>query len=140
MTHPDVEPLVRRVGELTRYHGFAALDWVLDHSGRLRIIELNARPVPTIHMGPLAGVDFSRAVRGMLAGDPAVQVPPDPPADAPVVPMFPEDLWRSFAEDEVSVAQWLPRPGRFTDLPWQDPPLLLYHLRVIYKAVREAQA
>jgi len=137
MTHPDVEPLLRRVGELTSYHGFAALDWVLDGAGRLRVIELNARPVPTIHMGALAGVDFARAIRDMLHGTPSVQVPPDPPADAPVVPMFPEDVWRASAEDALSITSWLPLPGRFTDLPWQDPPLLLHHLRSFYRAARE---
>jgi predicted ATP-grasp superfamily ATP-dependent carboligase len=139
MTHPEVEPLLRKVGTLTQYHGFAAVDWVLDGDGHLRVIELNARPVPTIHMGPLAGVDFARALRESLAGTPTVHAPPDPPADAPVYPMFPEDVYRAAAEDNLSIASWLPVPGRFTDLPWQDPPLLWHHLRSFLRAAREAQ-
>jgi glutathione synthase/RimK-type ligase-like ATP-grasp enzyme len=120
MTHADVRPLLERIGELTRYHGFCALDWV-HHDDRLRLIELNARPVPTIHMGALAGVDFSRAIRHFLDGQVCVQEPPDPPGDAPIHPMFPEDVLRASAEGAVAF------PMR--DVPWSDPPLLLHHLR-----------
>jgi carbamoylphosphate synthase large subunit len=139
MTHPDVLPILEKVGKESGYHGFAAVDWVLDERGRLVILELNTRPVPTIHMGQLAGVDFARALGEILAGAPTVQAPPEPPADAPVYPMFPEDLYRSSSENERSVASWLPRPGRYTDLPWQDPPLLAFHLRRLRRAAREAR-
>jgi hypothetical protein len=137
MSHADVEPIIRTVGARSGYHGFCALDWVLDERGRLQIIELNARPVPTIHMGPLAGVDFSRAVRELLTGVPRVQ-PPRPRARR-VVPMFPEDVWRAASENSLSLATWLPWPGRFTDVPWHDPPLLLHHLRRFAQAAREAR-
>jgi carbamoylphosphate synthase large subunit len=137
MSHVDVEPIIRAVGALSGYHGFCALDWVLDDHGRLQIIELNARPVPTIHMGRLAGVDFSRAVRELLAGVPRVQ--PPRPRERRVVPMFPEDVWRAASENSLSLAAWLPWPGRFTDVPWHDPPLLLHHLRRFAQAAREAR-
>jgi predicted ATP-grasp superfamily ATP-dependent carboligase len=137
MSHRDVEPIIRAVGARSGYHGFAAVDWVLDESGRLQIIELNARPVPTIHMGPLAGVDFSRAVRELLAGVPRVQQPR--PRAARVIPMFPEDVWRAATEQTLSLASWLPWPGRFTDVPWHDPPLLLHHLRRFAQAARDAR-
>jgi biotin carboxylase len=129
MHHDDVAPLLARVGALTGYHGFGALDWVLDASGRLQLIELNARPVPTIHMAPLAGVDFARAFAESLAGTPSRQVPPAPPPDAPVYPMFPEDVWRAASEKALRLGDLLPRPGRFTDLPWADPGLLFWHAR-----------
>ena len=137
MTHADVEPLIRAVGARSGYHGFCALDWVLDAHDRLQIIELNARPVPTIHMGALAGVDFSRAVRELLAGVPCVQSPR--PRARRVVPMFPEDVWRAASEHSLSLAAWLPWPGRFTDVPWHDPPLLLHHLRRFAQAARDAR-
>ncbi|MGZ3441017.1 MAG: ATP-binding protein, partial [Polyangia bacterium] len=136
-SHDDVEPLIRAVGARSGYHGFCALDWVLDGDGRLQIIELNARPVPTIHMGPLAGVDFSRAVRELLAGVPRVQAPR--PRERRVVPMFPEDVWRAASENTLALAAWLPWPGRFSDVPWHDPPLLLHHLRRFASAAREAR-
>jgi hypothetical protein len=137
MSHADVEPLIRAVGAHSGYHGFCALDWVLGEDDGLHVIELNARPVPTIHMGPLAGVDFARAVRELLAGVPRVQ-PPRPRIDR-VVPMFPEDVWRAASENTLSVAAWLPWPGRFTDVPWGDPPLLMHHLRRFARAARDAR-
>ena len=137
MSHADVEPIIRTVGARSGYHGFCAVDWVLDREGRLQLIELNARPVPAIHMGSLAGVDFSRAVRELLAGTPRVQAPR--PRARRVVPMFPEDVWRAASEDSLSLAAWLPWPGRFTDVPWHDPPLLLHHLHRFAQAARHAR-
>jgi hypothetical protein len=125
MTHPDVAPLLERFGALSGYTGFGALDWILEDD-RLHLIELNARPVPTIHMGPLAGVDFSRALAELFAGAPTVQPQPDPPRDAPIVPMFPEDLWRAACEKSLPASDWLRRPH---DVPWSDPKLLWFHLR-----------
>jgi hypothetical protein len=138
MWHPEAEPMLRRIGGASGYHGFAAIDWILDGDGHLQLIELNARPVPAIHLAPLGGVDFSRALRDLFSGNPKVQSPPEPQPDA-VVAMFPEDLWRSACERELSVISWLPRPGRFTDVPWHDPPLLYYHLRRIVRSVREVE-
>jgi predicted ATP-grasp superfamily ATP-dependent carboligase len=135
IVHDDVEPLLRRVGAWSGYHGFCALDWVLDGDGRLQVIELNARPVPTIHMGPLAGVDFAAAARQLLAGAPP-PTPSRPIARDEVFAMFPEDVWRAASERTLSIAEWLPRWRRFSDVPWHDPPLLLHHVRAFYRAAR----
>jgi glutathione synthase/RimK-type ligase-like ATP-grasp enzyme len=137
MTHDDVAPLLARIGELTGYHGFGALDWVLGPDRRLHIIELNARPVPAIHMSRRAGVDFARAVRELLSGVPVhVQAPPPPSPDAPVHPMFPEDVYRGAVENNLDLRQLLPRRGIPSDVPWRDPPLLAYHVRTLYRAAR----
>ena len=137
MSHREVEPLIRAVGARSGYHGFCALDWVLDGDDHLQIIELNARPVPAIHLGRLCGVDFSRAVRELLTGVPRVQ--PPRPRGARVISMFPEDLWRAAAESSLALTAWLPWPGRFADVPWHDPPLLLHHLRRFARAARDAR-
>jgi glutathione synthase/RimK-type ligase-like ATP-grasp enzyme len=127
MTHADVKPLVERIGALTGFHGFCAFDWV--HAGdRLHLIELNARPVPTIHMSAHAGIDFSRAVRDLLHGGGAVQEPSEPPGDAPIVPMFPEDLIRGALEGELSLP--------LADVPWSDPSLLQFHVSRMWRARR----
>jgi len=129
MVHGDVAPLLRRIGALTGYHGFGAIDWILGDDDRLHTIELNARPVPTIHMGPRAGVDFARAVREMLGGGATVQVPPPPPAR--VHAMFPEDIYRAATQGRFDRASWDTR----SDVPWSDPALLVYHLRAFYRAL-----
>jgi predicted ATP-grasp superfamily ATP-dependent carboligase len=139
MAHDDVEPLLERFGACSGYHGLGALDWVLDAHGRLVLIELNARPVPTIHMGPRAGVDFARAVRQLLAGRTEVQRPPAPTSDGAYA-MFPEDLWRAACEKQLRLGEWLSPRGGLADLPWHDPPLLLYHVRGLYRAAQKLRA
>jgi glutathione synthase/RimK-type ligase-like ATP-grasp enzyme len=125
MDHPEALPLVRAVARLSGYHGFGALDWVLDDDGHLRLIELNTRPVPTLHMGPRAGVDFGRALAESLSGSTSLQPPESPPADAPVYGMFPEDLWRAASEKRL----WRP-----ADVPWTDPGLVLHHFKRLFKS------
>ncbi len=132
MVHDDIAPLVRRIGALTRYHGFGAVDWIHGADDRLHAIELNTRPVPTIHMGPRAGVDFARAVRELLEGTATVQVPPPPPPDAPVHAMFPEDIYRLAHDRRLDAPAWS------ADVPWTDPRLLLYHLRHFARVLRSA--
>ncbi|MGZ3430014.1 MAG: hypothetical protein ACXVCV_25360, partial [Polyangia bacterium] len=61
------------------------------------------------------------------------------PRERRVVPMFPEDVWRAASENTLALAAWLPWPGRFSDVPWHDPPLLLHHLRRFASAAREAR-
>jgi hypothetical protein len=142
MSHRDVEPMLEALGALTGYHGFAALDWVCDaRTGRLVVLELNARPVPTIHMSRLAGVDFAASIAAMLAGRAEPQRPPELPPDGPVVRMFPEDVYRAGAERQpIGLLEWLPWPGRYTDVPWTDGPLLAWHLRTLFRAQRQALA
>jgi hypothetical protein len=140
MTHPEVEPLLEAFGAASAYRGFAAFDWVLDETtGRLAVIELNARAVPTIHMGRFAGVDFAKAIRAMLTGGEGVQRPPALAPDAPIVAMFPEDFYRAAIEkdrrDEAKI-----REIRYRDIPWSDVPLLAYHVRTTIKAWRAETA
>jgi biotin carboxylase len=130
MSHPDAEPMLHAIGGLTGYHGFCALDWVCDAAGRLIAIELNARPVPTIHLCRAAGVDFSRAVRGLLDGGGAVQRPPALGDGAPVIAMFPEDLYRASTEKSGASFGWL------RDVPWADWPLCAWHWRKLRDAGR----
>jgi predicted ATP-grasp superfamily ATP-dependent carboligase len=139
IVHDDAEPLLRRIGDWSGYHGLCAIDWVLDGDGRLQLIELNARPVPTVHMGGLAGVDFAAAMRALLAGQPPA-TPQRPGARDEVVAMFPEDVWRAASESRLSLGEWLPRRHRYSDVPWHDPPLLAHHLGAFVRAALAAKA
>jgi hypothetical protein len=139
MSHPDVEPMLTRFGAGTRYHGFAAFDWVLDDAtGRLAVIELNSRAVPTIHLSRFAGVDFARSIRDLLAGRAHVQRPPDLPASTPVIAMFPEDFYRASSEPKAPKLE--DRELRYRDIPWTDWPLIAYHVRATWKAWKALQA
>ena len=136
--HDDAEPLVTQLGAMTGYHGLGALDWVRDEaSDRLQVIEFNARPVPALHLGPLAGIDFAKSIEAMLSGSNEVQRPPPLPAGGPVVSMFPEDCFRALLAGELrALLQWVPRRGTFNDIPWDDPRLLLYYLQYAGRMAR----
>jgi hypothetical protein len=132
--HPDVEPLLAAFGACTGYRGLCAFDWVLDETTqRLAVIELNARAVPTIHMGRFAGIDFASSIRDMLSGESRVQRAPAVAEDAATVAMFPEDFYRASVEKRT---EWGSREWRYRDIPWGDLPLLAYHVRTTYRAWR----
>ncbi len=131
MSHPEAESVVAHVGALTGFHGLGAVDWVRDEStDKLVVLEFNARPVPTLHMGPLAGVDFSVAIRSMLEGNRVIQEPAVANENVLILPMFPEDFYRAATEGTDAAFETLQRELEgYCDVPWDDEPLLNYHLR-----------
>lgn len=140
LTHPDAEAVVTSLGELTGYHGLGALDWVEDEeTGRFVLLEFNSRPVPIIHLGHLAGVDFPGAIRAMLEGRGGVQRPPPVPPDGSVIPMFPEDLFRTLVERDVgTLRDWLPLGRGWHDVPWDDLAVLRHYARYAARFYRLA--
>ncbi len=131
VTHPDIGPTFERFGAATGYHGLAATDWIIDADNNFRVIELNSRPTAMLRLGALAGTDFSAAIAEMLAGGSTTYPPSSEPADSRVVAFFPEDLMRAIAQDGFTrdeVASWLPRKGRYNDIPWGDRKVLAGYL------------
>ncbi len=129
---PDVEALLTTLGEALGYHGFGAVDWIASlQTQKLTLLELNARPVPALHLGARDGVDFAVAARAFVRGEP---VPPFAARalrdDEPVTPLFPQDFYRAVAEDDTAALRgWQAKVARFDDVPWDDPPLLAHYLR-----------
>jgi predicted ATP-grasp superfamily ATP-dependent carboligase len=122
ISHPAMENICRFVGETTGFHGFGGVDWILDSTGDMHVIEFNARPIPGYHFCDVAGVDFSHALRSMLTGE---QAPVAQPAGGATVYMFPQHLLRCrYERDWRSLARYLPFCGRM-DLPWDDLRLLI---------------
>jgi predicted ATP-grasp superfamily ATP-dependent carboligase len=123
--HPDVESLLEGVGALTGFHGLGAIDWVRDpRTGRLLLLEFNPRPTPALYLAPLAGVDFSVALKAWLAGTATTQKPQPQLARSQPRLMFPKHLYFAFEHGNLSnfLATW-------RDAPWDDPLLLLAHVR-----------
>lgn len=123
--HPDVEPLLVGVGALTGFHGLGAIDWVREpRTGRLLLLEFNPRPTPALYAAPFAGVDFSMALKGWLAGVPARQKPQPQLARSQPRFMFPQHLY--FALEHCNLRNFL---TTWRDAPWDDPLLVLAHVR-----------
>ena len=139
MHHDLIEPMLDELGTRSGYDGFAALDWILDESGALHVIELNARPVPALHMGAHVGVDFAIAISDFIsarntggagAQQSRRQRPHCSPTNQAIFPMFPEDFYRSITEsDFAGLAQFARGGPGFDDIPWDDPLLLVHLLR-----------
>jgi len=127
--HPEIEPMLDAIGRMTGFHGFAAIDWIIDeHTGRLVALELNARPAPGIHLGEQLATDFAPAVRRFAAGSTERSQHAAPPNR--VVSMFPEDLFRAVTEkDEAFLVRWRSDHALRSDVPSDDPPLLAYYLQ-----------
>jgi len=145
MDHAQVEPLLQAIGRMTSFHGFAAVDWVLEASGTMVVLELNARPAPTVHMAARLGVDFSHGVRQFLKGDDHPLPHPSPGPDARVESMFPEDVFRALGDQDARfLAQWVEDPALRADVPWDDPGLVDYYrqrrkVRALFDRLGEAR-
>jgi predicted ATP-grasp superfamily ATP-dependent carboligase len=141
MLHTDIEPLLSATGVLTGFHGFGGIDWIQEEkTGRLRLIEFNARPTPGYHFGLRAGVNFSRALTDMFKGDTCTQLPSVPDERHLKIFMFPQDVLLAVHNRDLrSLLQWLPGGPRSQDIPFDDPHVLCVLLkRICSKIVRDA--
>lgn len=136
MHDEQIDALLDGFGSKSRYDGFCAFDWILDPGGNLEVIELNARPVPALHMAKHVGVDFSEAISEFMKArvssqhfEPRRQRSWSTRNEA-ILPMFPEDFQRAIAEaDERGISRFLPGEAGYDDIPWDDPPFLAHVLR-----------
>jgi glutathione synthase/RimK-type ligase-like ATP-grasp enzyme len=126
MDHPQVERILRTIGQTTGLHGFGGFDFLHDATtDDFRVIELHARTTPGVHLGRFGGVYFPAAVRALLAGRRHLQRPM-PINNGPIISLFPQDLervvesgdWHSLCRTPFTASAW-------RDIPWSDPALLL---------------
>jgi len=121
VTHPDAEVLACGVGSMTGFHGLSGIDWVWERKkNRWLLLEFNPRPTPVYYLGKRVGADFAGAMNG---------IPSAPMTHAPIrqektILLFPQALYYSL--EHRMPLQFM---RTFADAPWDDPGLLLGHLR-----------
>jgi predicted ATP-grasp superfamily ATP-dependent carboligase len=73
--HPQISQIADRLVAATRWSGFLGLDFLLENdTGIPYVIDANTRANPAIHLGFLCGLDWSKLIFDLLAGEtPAVQ-------------------------------------------------------------------
>jgi hypothetical protein len=121
---PELREQLAAIGTATGFHGLAGVDWVEDpQTGKVYVIELNPRPTPATYLGPVAGVDFTRALAEWLNGEVGEQNP-DPNAAGHFARMFPQSLYYA-----VDNRRYGTIPGVLGDAPWREPALVAAHLR-----------
>jgi len=125
-----MERIVRRVGEVTGFHGMCGIDWIEREPGDLRVIEFNPRPLPAFQLGARAGVDPTAALRGLLSGKPEPQPSPRPvAAGKELVYLFPQHVRRTVYHREWrQLLYHLPGLAE-NDVPWCEPKILAAAVR-----------
>lgn len=135
--HPDVLPVITKLGALARMHGLASVDWIHEKTpDALTLIEFNARPSSAMHLrhGGRTSL-FARGIRTMLEGAPS-SPPLAAQAGGALVRLFPQNLFQVVSEKDVAgMLAWLPGLRSSEDFPWHDPSLLA---RFAWRVVRKA--
>lgn len=71
ISHPEIARLTSRLCAATNWTGFLGLDFIVEHgTGTPYLIDANVRANPAVHLGYLAGVDWTQFIFEKLAGDP----------------------------------------------------------------------
>lgn len=122
--HPDLPSIMEKLGQITKFHGFAGADWIKEtSSNRIHVLEFNPRATPDLPMARFFGVDLGEAWRRFN-----LPTPPDlPPLSPTIFPknkiwMFPQFLIRCYETGRWSDLKLL--HPKWNDIPWSDPLLL----------------
>jgi hypothetical protein len=68
--HPTIDVIVRNIGNATRFHGLAGIDFVQDEqTGELYTLEVNPRPTAGFSDGPATRAFFAPLVADFLKGN-----------------------------------------------------------------------
>lgn len=79
--HPVIAGITERLAAATKWTGFLGLDFIVDHKdGTPYLIDANPRSSPAVHLGYLAGVDWTAKMIDLVAG-----LSPEPTAARPGV-------------------------------------------------------
>jgi hypothetical protein len=114
IAHEEMAEASRKIVAALGSSGFVAFDFILDASGNAHLIEMNARPIASGHLGRLFGHDIYAAMLAYLAG--AAHRPSDAIDPPRSVALFPREL------DRDPMGALLDRgDGVVHDIPHDDP-------------------
>ena len=114
--HPEIDEAVRLITQALGCSGFISFDFIVSPDGSAYLIELNARPVGSGHLGVRFGRDVYGGWLTQFAGFRIMtpEVPVLEPARS--VALFPKEMQRDPASACLS-----PGASHFHDVPWHEP-------------------
>ena len=133
--HPDIDEAARRITAAVGCSGFLSFDFLVSPDGSAYLIELNARPVGSGHLGARFGHDIYGGWLASFAGHRIRK--PKVPALHPARPvaLFPKEMRRDPAS-----ARLLPGAAHFHDVPWDEPRVLAaYRDRLVRRHPDQAE-
>ncbi len=125
LDHAEMEASAKAIVARLGCSGFVGFDYMCDADGKAHLIEMNARPIGSGHLGARFGHDVYGSYLARLKGEAA-------PAAAPTlepgqcIALFPRELQRVTQSGEAEVD-----PGILHDVPWDDPRALARHRKVL---------
>lgn len=129
----EMAEAVRRFVAAQNCSGFLSFDFMLEPAtGEASLIEVNARPIGTTHLGARCGQDICAPLLARLGDVPLREGLPQL-AEARSIALFPKELLRAPGDPErLSAASLL------HDVPYDDPPMLAMHLAKLRQAHPDA--
>lgn len=114
LAHPEMDAAAQRLVAALGLSGFASFDFIIAEDGRAHLIEMNARPIGSGHLGTRFGHDVYGA---WLRGFPGFRdaVASVEPVRAGAVALFPKELKRDPASPDLE-----PGTPVFHDVPWDE--------------------
>ena len=122
INRPDLVDLAARAVSYFGFPGLGGFDFILDdRDGSGLLLEFNARPGVTIHLGSLIGTDLCGSLYAALTGTAAPTPSPEPPLSC--IALFPNEWRRDNNSPYLHTA--------YHDVPWDDPQLLLHLVQTV---------
>ena len=132
--HPEIEDAVRRLTGVLGCSGFLSFDFLVSPDGSAFLIELNARPVGSGHLGLACGHDLCGAWLEQFPGFHVRQSAPSASDAARPIALFPKEMQRDPAS-----ACLLPGATHLHDIPWHEPRVLMaYRDRLVRRHPHQA--
>ncbi len=135
IVHPEMEAAAHRLVAALGCSGFVSLDFILSPDGGAHLIEMNARPVGSGHLGRRFGHDVYGAWLRRFPGW-REDAPSDAPEAVHAVALFPKEMGRDPLSPDLA-------PGAEVshDVPWDEPRVLAdYGERLMLRHPGQASA
>ena len=119
LDHPEIDEAARLIIQALGCSGFLSFDFLVSPDGSAHLIELNARPVGSGHLGASFGHDVYGGWLAQFAGFQSKKL--EAPALDPMRPiaLFPKEMQRDPASACLS-----PVAPYYHDIPWAEPRVL----------------
>ena len=133
--HPEIDEAVRLITKVLGCSGFLSFDFLVSPDGSASLIELNARPVGSGHLGVRFGHDVYGGWLAQFAGFDSKK-PEAPVLDpARMIALFPKEMQRDPASACLS-----PGAAHLHDIPWHEPHVLAaYRDRLVRRHPDQAE-
>ena len=116
IAHPEIETAASRLVAALGCSGFVSFDFIMAEEGLAYLIEMNARPVGSGHLGALFGCDLYGAYLSQFQGF-RDATPSTPGAHAlRKVALFPKEMLRDPDSPDL-----MPDAHVLHDVPWHEP-------------------